>query len=394
MLAGLRKIAKGEANIDFVGRARTWFLVSAIVLVASVLGLTVRGFNLGIEFKGGTQFAVPIPADVTVTNLRDAIRSFGLGEAVVQTATESTGQRTASVRVPHIESPDVRTQVQTALAQAAGLTDSSGQLDPNQVSVTDVGPNWGRQISNKALRGLIVFLVLVVFYISFRFELKMAAAALIALFHDLIATAGIYALVGLTVTPATVIALLTLLGYSLYDTVVVFDRVRENTETMMGGGRTTFSQMVNRSVNQVLMRSLNTSLTSLLPVGALLFVGAFLLGAATLEDLALALFIGIMVGTYSSIFVASPILALWKEREPRYQQLRARAASGGGGRVTAPAPVPAKAGGSQAGAEPAAGSGNGSGGGTVATDTRPRPARPGGRPPPRGRKRRGGKRRR
>jgi len=382
MFAGLRKVAKGESNIDFISRAKVWFAVSGVVLVASILGLTVRGLNLGLEFKGGTSFTVPIKNGATVKDFSDALDKFNVGEAPVQIATvRGTGQRQAEVRVKHIEDRQVLTSVEQALARVAGQTDASGQPDVNAVSIEDVGPNWGRQVSNKALRGLIVFLILVVIYISLRFEPKMAAAALVALFHDLIATAGIYALIGFIVTPATVIALLTLLGYSLYDTVVVFDRVRENTEAA-GAGRVTYSDVVNRSVNQVLMRSLNTSLTSLLPVGALLFVGSYLLHAETLKDLALALFVGILVGTYSSIFIASPVLSIWKEREPKYQAIRTRTTTRG---AAPPATAVATAGASTRMTDE----------GTVATEQRPRPSRPTGpRPSPRGRKRRGGKRRR
>jgi preprotein translocase subunit SecF len=391
---GLRRVAKGQSNIDFIGRARTWFTISAVVLLASILGLTIRQFNLGLEFKGGTSFTVPLTNDATVADVRDAIAPFNLGEAAVQISTErTTNERRATVRVEHIAQRAELTQVQTALARVGGQLDSSGQPLVDAVSVDDVGPNWGKQVSNKALRGLIVFLVLVVIYITLRFELKMAAAALAALFHDLIATAGIYALVGLTVTPATVIALLTLLGYSLYDTVVVFDRIRENTETLTSASKISYSDMVNRSVNQVLMRSLNTSLTSLLPVGALLFVGAFLLGAETLEDLALALFVGILVGTYSSIFVASPILALWKEREPRYKQMRVRL----GDRVspaiaTAGASMPSRAMRSRREEMPIREEPDSTEPSRV--DAPGPQIRTGIRPPPRGRQRRGGKRRR
>jgi preprotein translocase subunit SecF len=383
MFEGLRTIAKGESNIDFIGRTRTWFTISSLLLAACILGLVLRGFNLGLEFKGGTSFTVPLKTSATVNEIKDAITRFNLGEAQVQTETvRSSGERQARVRVEHIEDRTKLTQVQGALARVAGQLDATGEPNVDAVSIDDVGPNWGRQVSNKALRGLIVFLVAVGLYISFRFEPKMAVAALIALAHDLIVTAGIYALVGFTVTPATVIALLTLLGYSLYDTVVVFDRVRENSEAL-GAGRSSYSDMVNKSVNQVLMRSMNTSLTSLLPVGALLFVGSYLLKAETLQDLALALFVGILVGTYSSVFIASPVLALWKQREPKYQARTARA----GARATArPAVATATAGvasGTEVSDEPAE------------AGPKPRaPVRPGPRPNPRGRKRRGGKRRR
>jgi len=384
MFQGLRKVAKGETSIDFVGRAKLWFAISGVLLVACILGLTIRHLNLGLEFKGGTSFTFPITSKTSVKDINDALKPFDVGEAAVQTAEErGRGIRTGQVRIKHIGQAKL-VEVQGALAKVGANLDAQGQPDINVVSVEDVGPNWGRQVSVKALRGLIVFLILVVIYISLRFEPKMAVAGLAALFHDLIVTAGIYALVGFVVTPATVVALLTLLGYSLYDTVVVFDRVRENVDAM--GGRTGYSTIVNRSVNQVLMRSLNTSLSSLLPVGALLFVGAYLLHAQTLEDLALALFVGILVGTYSSIFIASPILALWKELEPKYQAIRTKTA---GGR----APVPAAATAGAAG--PLTTSAASSAGDGEASEPRARPTtRTGPRPAPRGRKRRGGKRRR
>jgi len=379
MFGGIRRMAKGESSIDFVGRAKVWFAISGVILIASILGLAFRGLSLGLEFKGGTSYTVPLKTPATVAAIKDALTPLALGETQVQIATDrGTGERRAEVRTKHVDT-DLQQKVQVALAKVAGQLQADGSGDPNAVSVDSVGPNWGRQISTKALRGLIVFLILVALYIGARFEMKMAAAALIALLHDLLATAGIYALVGFTVTPATVVGFLTLLGYSLYDTVVVFDRIRENSESV-GSGRSTYSAMVNRSVNQVLMRSLNTSLTSLLPVGALLFVGSYLLHAETLKDLALALFVGILVGTYSSIFIASPILAMWKEQEPKYSQIRTRVSGRG-----VPAPAVATA---------AAVAGDGGEDLTVETKQRP-PPRPGQpRMPPRGRKKRGGKRRR
>lgn len=337
LVGGIRRLARGESNIDFVGKIRRWFLISGFVLVASIAGLLFRKLNLGLEFDGGTAFQVPVAAGraATVSSVNDVLERFELGQVNVQVATDrTTGRDQILVRAERIEAARDRGEVSAALAKLAGVSE-------DEINSTDVGPTWGRQISNKMLRALIVFLVIVVAYISLRFEPKMAAAALIAVFHDLLSTAGIYALVGFEVTPATVIALLTLLGYSLYDTVVVFDRVRENQETLTGRTPTTYSEMVNRSVNQVLIRSVNTSLTSLLPVGGLLFVGAFLLGAGTLKDLALALFVGTAVSTYSSIFVAAPILAAWKEREPKYRQLRDRLSGRRAPVAAAPAPAPA-----------------------------------------------------
>lgn len=314
----LRRIAKGESDIDFIGRSKVWLAVSAVVLGVSLVGVLVVRLDLGLEFEGGTALEVPLQRDASVEDIRDALGPAGLATASVQVSSDRvTGRRQALVRTETTD-PQTIDGAKRALAEVAGAP------TPDDVSLTSVGPTWGRQISTKMLRALIVFLVLVVAYISFRFEPKMAVGALAAMFHDLLATAGIYALIGFEVSPATVIALLTLLGYSLYDTVVVFDRVGENAETLTARTGTTYSDMVNRSVNQVLMRSINTSLTGLLPVGGLLFVGAFLLGAQTLKDLALALFVGTAVSTYSSIFVAAPLLAWLKEREPRYRQLRAR----------------------------------------------------------------------
>ena len=208
-------------------------------------------------------------------------------------------------------------RIRTELAEVAGV-------ERNEVSTETIGSKWGSTVSRKAVIALLVFLVVVTIYVSLRMEFKMAVAALVALLHDLIITAGIFALARFEVTPATVIALLTILGYSLYDTVVVFDKVRENTGALTAMSRTTYSQATNLAVNQTMMRSLNTSLASLLPILGLLLVGNYLLGAETLKDLALALFVGVAAGAYSSIFIAPPIVAMWKEKEPRYAQLRAR----------------------------------------------------------------------
>ena len=341
-MPAMRDIVRGEAHFNIIGRFRMWATISGIVLLASLGGLFGRGLNLSIDFKGGTSFTVPVcpgsslttvSSAAAVQNAQNSLGQFNLGDVRAQLQTNPTGATQAQgsacstatellVRTPHIKDPKVLPQVQQTLGQLAG------QTDQNQVSFTDVGPTWGKQISNKALRGLIVFLVLVTIYISFRFEPKMAVGAIAALFHDLLATAGIYALIGIAVTPATVIALLTLLGYSLYDTVVVFDKIRENVGASGSTGRQSYTDVVNESVNKVLMRSINTSLSTLLPIAALLFVGVILFHATTLEDLAVALFIGTIVGTYSSIFIASPILAALKEREPRYRAVRERIASG------------------------------------------------------------------
>ena len=378
MFAGLKRLMKGESNIDFIGRSKIWLLVSLIVIGVSAVGLFGRQLQLSLEFEGGTAFVVPLDTDVGVQEVEEELAQFDVGTPKVQISTSAAGDRELRVSVERISDTTKLDSVTAKLAELAG------QDDVDEVNINDVGPSWGRQVSNKALRGLIVFIVLVSLYISFRFEWKMAVGALVALFHDLIATAGVYTLLGLSVSPATVIALLTLMGFSLYDTVVVFDKVRENSESLTAASKTSYSGMVNRSMNQVLVRSINTSLSSVLPVAGLLFVGVYLFNADTLKDLSLAMFIGALVSTYSSIFVASPILAWLKEREPRYKQIRARIQSG----VRAePAPAAAAASMTASSSAP-----------TSSPETaaeRPRPqVRTASRPPPRARRGRGGKRRR
>jgi preprotein translocase subunit SecF len=222
------------------------------------------------------------------------------------------------VRVQAVRGEEVVTQrVATALAEAGGV-------DPDAVDVQDVSPSWGEEITEKAVRALLVFLVVVSIFITLRFEFKMAMATLAALVHDLLVVIGVYSIFGFPVTPATVIAILTILGYSIYDGIVVFDRVDENAKLLAGNSRITYSGMVNASLNQVLMRTLNTSITALIPILSLLVVGSLILGAGTLQEFALALFVGQLSGAYSSIFIASPLLALLKEREPKLAALKER----------------------------------------------------------------------
>lgn len=325
-MSGLGQIVRGESQFDIIGRARMWAAVSGTLILLSLGGMFGRGMNLGLEFTGGTSLTVPLDRELTARQVEQGLTKFDLEDLKVQVSTErTTQQRQAFVRMSHLDDRRKLSEVQSALAEIGGQKLPDGTPNIDAVSLQDVGPTWGKQVSSKALRGLIVFLVLVALYISVRFEARMAISALAALFHDLIVTAGLYALIGFVVTPATVIALLTLLGYSLYDTVVVFDKIRENVEAIGRSERVTYTEIANRSLNQVLMRSINTSLSTLMPIGALLFVGVYLFKAATLEDLALALFIGTIAGAYSSIFVASPLLAVMKEREPRYRSIRMRA---------------------------------------------------------------------
>ena len=308
----LRRAYRGDLDFDFVERRRRWLVVSAVVLMAAVLSLGLRGLNLGIEFRGGVSLQVENSSGVSVGEVRQAISGAGLGEAKVQSARDLAGHETIRV-----ETRELTAAQQDILREVvAGL--AGGEVGEFE----GVSASFGARVIAISLRALLLFLAAVTVYIAIRLELKMALVALVALVHDLVFTAGVYSLVGLEVTPETMIAVLTILGYSLYDTVVVFDKVIENVSE--SGDRQTYSSLVNRSLNQVIMRSINTSLTTLLPVGSLLFVGSFLLGATTLRQFALALFIGVAVGTYSSMFVAGPLLVAWKEREEHWTRVRRR----------------------------------------------------------------------
>ena len=305
------RLYHGETTYDFVGRRRLWFAISGVLLLVSLLSLFVPGLNFGIDFKGGAVFRVQPDKAVTEAQVRAAV---GPEAKVVQVTEEAPVQ--VIVQTEELSQEQVA-KIRRDLAEVAGV-------QSNDVSTASIGSKWGSAVSRRAVTALLAFLVVVTIYVSLRMELKMAVAALVALLHDLLITAGIYALARFEVSPATVIAVLTIMGYSLYDTVVVFDKVRENTGSLTSMSRSTYSDAANLAVNQTMMRSLNTSLASLLPILGLLLVGAFLLGAETLKDLALALFVGVAAGTYSSIFIATPLVAAWKEREPRYAQLRAR----------------------------------------------------------------------
>jgi preprotein translocase subunit SecF len=311
------RLYRGEVSVEFVARKRLWYAISGCILVVSIAALLIRGLDYSVDFKGGSVFQFRAPA-ATAVQLNQVVETAGGGnDAIVQTvgigSNSSWQVQTAKL------SFNEQTKVQDAIATAV-------KLPVNSVSTTFVGPSWGGQISEKALEALIAFLIAIVIYLSIAFEWKMATAALIALAHDIVITIGIYALTGFQVSPATVIGLLTILGYSLYDTVVVFDKVRENTAGLLGTGRMTYSQAANLALNQTLVRSINTSLIALLPVAAILVVGVALLGAGELKDLALVLFVGMLSGTYSSIFIATPVLADMKEREPQYKALAKRVA--------------------------------------------------------------------
>ena len=307
------RLYRGEVSYDFVGRKRRWYAISGAILLISIVALFARGLDFSVDFKGGAVFQFSAPA-ATQTQVQNTVSHTGVSGAVVQQLTGKLGNKSWQVQTNSLTSQETFT-VENAL---------TSQLDAKDVSTSFVGASWGSQITTKAVEALITFLIVIVLYLSIAFEWKMAVAAFVALIHDLVIATGVYALTGLQVSPATVIGLLTILGYSLYDTVVVFDKVRENTAGLLGGARTTYSDAANLALNQTLVRSINTSIIALLPVAAILFVGGGLLGAGELKDLSLVLLVGMLSGTYSSIFIATPVLADLKEREPQYKALAKR----------------------------------------------------------------------
>lgn len=313
------RLYTGEVSYDFIGHRRRWYIFSAILLTISILALLIRGLTLGIEFEGGADFQAP--TKVSASQLVEPVRE-ALGRSGVPDLTDATintiGNDQVRVQTRTLDTTTEVPLVRGAIGQAVGVPG-------DQVNYSLIGASWGGQITERALIALIVFLVLVtlVIWIYFR-DAKMSIAALVALLHDLLLTVGIYALVGFTVTPATLIGVLTILGYSLYDTVVVFDKVRENVRGVRTSTTKTYSDAANTAVNQVLVRSINTTIIGVLPVAALLFAGTFILGEGPLKDLSLALFVGMVSGAYSSIFIATPLLAQLKEREPDMRRHRAR----------------------------------------------------------------------
>lgn len=320
------RLYRGETAFNFIGHWRRWFAISAVVILIGVVSLFARGLNFGIDFAGGTSWQVQAPT-LTVSQARTALSPLGLGSATIETlgqGSNRTLQVQDKVTGTTAHQAQVKSQVTNKLASLA-------HVSPSSVTLNDVGPTWGSEITHKAVVAVIVFFVVIFAYITVRFEWKMALAAILAVIHDIVVTVGIYALVGFQVTPETVVGVLTILGYSLYDTIVVFDRVRENVRGLGASGRLTYADTVNLSMNQVFMRSINTSIVAVLPVLSVLVIGAQLLGATTLQDFGLALVVGLTSGAYSSIFIASPILVLLKEREPRYAAIRRRLAARGEG---------------------------------------------------------------
>lgn len=376
----LGKLYHGETDYRIVERHRLWFAISGIFIVVGLLCIPLRGgLNFGIDFTGGALWELPANG-ATVAEAEDVMRDIGFSEVKIQEVGDDLRVSTPALEGSEDERRDRNAEVIDSLAELTG-NEASG------VVVRSVGASWGEEISRKALQALVVFLVAIGVYITIRFEFRMALATLGALVHDIFVVIGAYAMLQLPVTPATVVAFLTILGFSIYDGIVVFDRVDENTRLLTANARMTYSRMVDRSLNEVLMRSLNTQITAIIPILSVLLVGSLALGAATLQEFGLALFIGQLSGAYSSLFIASPLLALLKEREPRYKALRARIEK-------------AEKAGQGADAEEAASTDDGEGDGdgekvalgkgktpAAPKGTPPaRPARPKGSPPPRPRK--------
>ena len=374
----IARLYRGETRFDFVGRRRIWFSISSAIIVLGIITIILRGgLNLGIEFKGGTEWTIAAPG-VTQTQATDAMKGTGVIDPTVellgtgskqtlnvqsdlnklsqsQQTQVSNNVQAAMLKLTEAHAPAPPptttttakpTTTTTAKPAAVGPTTGSSTTAPtttsttaptttpttvpvDKISITTVGPTWGSSITNKAIEALIIFFIVVAAYISFRFEPKMAAAAFIAMIHDVLVAIGIYSIFGFQVTPDTVVAILTILGYSLYDTVVVFDRVRDNTRGIGSSGRMTYPQLINLSMNQTLARSINTSAVAIIPVLAILVIGAQILGATTLQSYGLALFVGLLSGAYSSIFIVAPVLCMMKQREDRWVTIARRQAQRG-----------------------------------------------------------------
>lgn len=310
------RLYTGTGAFDVIGKRKLWFGISGAIVLIALASILLRGFTFGIDFEGGTKVAMPTAGaqgQVTTQQVEDVFsKTLGRGpESVVQVG--NGGSATIQIRTEKLSNPD-NEKLRTALFDAFQPKAANGQPSKDEVSSSDVSETWGGQITQKAIIALVVFLALVAVYIAIRYERYMAAAALAALVFDIVTTAGVYSLVGLEVTPATVIGLLTILGFSLYDTVIVFDKVEENVHGFEHTTRRTFAEQANLAINQTFMRSINTSLISVLPILALIVIAVWLLGVGTLQDLALVQLVGVVVGTYSSIFFATPLLVAMRER--------------------------------------------------------------------------------
>ncbi|MDW3218859.1 MAG: protein translocase subunit SecF [Acidimicrobiales bacterium] len=320
----LRLMYRGEQHFDFPKLWRPALIGSLLLVLLSIGSLATRGLNLGIEFEGGTSWEVEAPG-TSVGDAREALSGTDAAAGKIQVL----GGDSIRLRAD-LDEADAIADVTEVMAELGGVAIS-------EVSVTTVGPSWGDQITEKARNALIWFFIIVAGYIAIRLEWKMAVGAVVAVAHDILISVGVYSVFQFEVTPATVIAFLTIMGYSLYDTIVVYDKVREISGRLTGTGRYTYNEMMNLALNQVLMRSINTSITSMLPVASMLFVGSFFLGALTLQEFAIALLIGIVVGSYSSIFLASSLVAFMKSREEQYlaiaRKVEARGHTGDGTRA-------------------------------------------------------------
>ncbi|WP_100445386.1 protein translocase subunit SecF [Glycomyces xiaoerkulensis] len=305
------KLYRGENDFQFIPKRRRWYLFSAVLIAACIAVMLVKGFVMGIDFAGGNQYNVPDTGQATLTEVEAAAAGAGVEIASGQMA--GSGEDQSFIIRTAVTDLDTSQEARQAMADEVGV-------GSDQISVSEVSATWGAAVSQQALIALVVFLILITAFIWLRFERRMAVAALGALGHDLLLTAGIFSLIGFEVTPSTMVGMLTILAYSLYDTVVVFDKVQENTSNLLQSRRQTFAEGVNDAVNMTLMRSLNTSLIGALPVGALLFIGVGMLGVGTLKDLALVLFVGIITGTYSSVFLAAPWVVDMAERSPVYKK--------------------------------------------------------------------------
>jgi len=309
----LSRLYRGETNFDLIGQRKRWYLASAILLLICLASIAFRGFNVGIEFAGGNQYLLEVKPGTSLSEVRAAVQDQGIEVSSAQVAGSGSTKKYV-IRTEKLNPQSDAKQI-TAVEQALKR---AGKVDT--VNTSQVSSSWGKEVTRKALTGLGVFLIAVSIFLWIRFRhLKVAGAAILALLHDLLLTAGVYSIVGFEVTPGTVVGLLTILGYSLYDTVVVFDKVDENTKGLLGHTRYTYAEAANSAVNQTLMRSINTSIIGLLPVAGLLFVGAGIFGVGTLEDLALVLFVGMLTGAYSSLFLATPWLVDFTMLDARYQ---------------------------------------------------------------------------
>lgn len=314
----LSRLYTGTGAFEVIGKRRMWYLVTALILAVGIISIGVRQFTFGIDFEGGTQISIPVSQGITSQSVEDIVgKALGSAPDSVQTAGSGSSE-TVQVRTDALSAEQARA-VTVALTDAYAPT-----LKAADVSISEVSSTWGREITEKMLLALAVFLVIVFVYIAVRFDREMSIAALATLFFDIICTAGVYSLVGFEVTPATVIGLLTILGFSLYDTVVVFDKVSENTRSVLQTTRRTYAEQANLAVNQTLMRSINTTIISVLPIIALMVIAVWLLGVGTLKDLALIQLVGVVVGTYSSIFLATPLLVTLKERRREIARHTAR----------------------------------------------------------------------